>query len=87
MIYGDNASGKTNLVESIVLCSIGKSFRTNEDNSLIRHNQDFARIDLEYQTNKKNSIKFVVSKIGKNVEINDIKINRLSKLSINYLTT
>lgn len=86
LIYGDNASGKTNLVESIVLCSIGKSFRTNEDNSLIRHNQDFARIDLEYQINKKNSIKFVVSKIGKNVEINDIKINRLSKLSGNLLT-
>ena len=31
VFYGDNAQGKTNLLEAIFICSIGKSFRTNKD--------------------------------------------------------
>ena len=30
IIYGDNAQGKTNILESIFICSLGKSFRTNK---------------------------------------------------------
>ena len=29
--YGNNAQGKTNIIESIFLCSIGKSFRASKD--------------------------------------------------------
>jgi len=31
IIYGDNAQGKTNILESIFICSLGKSFRTNKE--------------------------------------------------------
>ena len=31
LFYGENAQGKTNIIESIFLSSIGKSFRTNND--------------------------------------------------------
>ena len=31
IFYGNNAQGKTNIIESIFLCSIGKSFRTSKD--------------------------------------------------------
>ena len=31
IFYGDNAQGKTNIIESIYLSSIGKSFRTNKE--------------------------------------------------------
>lgn len=86
LIYGDNASGKTNLVESIVLCSLGKSFRTNEDINLIKKNQEFAKIELVYQTAKTNRIKFVVSENGKRVEVNDVKVDRLSHLAGTLLT-
>ena len=41
LIYGPNASGKTNLVESIALLSLGKSFRTNEYENLIRVDSSF----------------------------------------------
>ena len=27
VLYGENAQGKTNIIESIFLCSMGKSFR------------------------------------------------------------
>ena len=30
IIYGNNAQGKTNILEAIFLCSFGKSFRTNK---------------------------------------------------------
>jgi AAA15 family ATPase/GTPase len=36
VFYGDNAQGKTNIIESIFLCSIGKSFRTSKDKELIK---------------------------------------------------
>ena len=34
-IIGNNAQGKTNLLESIFMSSIGKSFRTSKDNEMI----------------------------------------------------
>lgn len=36
IFYGDNAQGKTNILEAIFLCSLGKSFRTKKDKELIR---------------------------------------------------
>lgn len=34
-IYGDNATGKTSLVEAIYYLSLARSFRTNKDKELI----------------------------------------------------
>ena len=33
IFYGNNAQGKTNIIESIYLCSIGRSFRTKREKS------------------------------------------------------
>ena len=44
-LVGDNAQGKTNLLEAIYMCSMGKSFRTNDSNDVIRFGQDKAVID------------------------------------------
>ena len=35
IFYGENAQGKTNIIEAIFISSIGKSFRTNKDLELI----------------------------------------------------
>ena len=35
VFYGDNAQGKTNIIEAIFLCSMGRSFRTNKDKEMI----------------------------------------------------
>ena len=40
IIYGDNAQGKTNILEAIFLCSFGKSFRTTKEKEMIRFNED-----------------------------------------------
>ena len=36
IIYGENAEGKTNLLESIYMFSFGKSFRNNKDLELLK---------------------------------------------------
>lgn len=81
LIYGLNASGKTNLVEAISLLSIGKSFRTNNEFSLIKKEEEFARVESVFFRKKENCLKLILSKEGKNVEHNDIKLNRLSELT------
>jgi DNA replication and repair protein RecF len=46
IFYGNNAQGKTNIIESIFLCAIGKSFRTNRDKELIQFNKNFLNIEI-----------------------------------------
>ena len=44
VIYGENAQGKTNLLEAIVYLSCGRSPRTHADRELIGFNRDRARL-------------------------------------------
>ncbi len=45
LIVGDNAQGKTNLLESIVYLGSGKSFRTQKSAELVRFGAEFAEIE------------------------------------------
>ena len=51
LIVGDNAQGKTNLLEAIVYLSRGSSYRTRKEEELIRWNDEFARLqaDIAYE--------------------------------------
>ena len=44
IIYGDNAQGKTNIIEAIFLCSMGRSFRSKKDSDLIKFDKNDAKI-------------------------------------------
>ena len=46
IIYGDNAQGKTNILEAIFVCSLGKSFRTNKDKELINKEKEYSKIEM-----------------------------------------
>ena len=37
IFYGDNAQGKTNIIESIFISAFGKSFRTSREKELIKY--------------------------------------------------
>lgn len=50
LIVGDNAQGKTNLLESIVYLSEGSSYRSRREEELIRWEADYARLEAEIQT-------------------------------------
>lgn len=48
VFVGDNAQGKTNLVESVYLCCIGKSPRTDRDKNLVAWGKDKAYVKISY---------------------------------------
>jgi DNA replication and repair protein RecF len=48
LLLGNNAQGKTNLLEAISLMALGKSFRGARDADLIRFGQDKATVALDY---------------------------------------
>ena len=47
-IYGQNAQGKTNLIESIFYISIGRSFRFSKDSNLIMFDKDKNYFKIKY---------------------------------------
>ena len=49
VFFGDNAQGKTNIIEAIFLCSLGKSFRAKKDIEMIKLNEQNAIIEIEYE--------------------------------------
>jgi DNA replication and repair protein RecF len=59
VIWGENGSGKTAVLEAIHLLSIGKSFRTNRTSEIIKHENDTFRVEGVFLSKtKKNSILF-----------------------------
>ena len=71
IIYGNNAQGKTNLLEAIYFLALTKSHRLNIDDSLIMNNQDTAYISGIIQNNNINS-KY---EIGFNCKTKKLKID------------
>ena len=47
LIVGNNAQGKTNLLEAICYAGSGKSFRAQKTSEMVRFGQDFADIEAE----------------------------------------
>ncbi|MFD3155346.1 DNA replication/repair protein RecF [Haloimpatiens sp. FM7330] len=82
VLVGDNAQGKTNILESIYYCSLGKSHRTSRDKELIKWNGKDAYISLfvcKQRLNKKIDIK-IFKEGKKGVNVNSIKISKISDL-------
>ena len=80
ILYGENAQGKTNIIESIFLCSMGKSFRAKKDKEMIKINEDICSVEVEYEkSDREGKIKIEIGN-KKNIFVNDIKIKRLSEL-------
>ena len=80
IIYGDNAQGKTNILESIFVCSLGKSFRTNKDKELINKDKDFCKIEMISQKEDRNINIKLEMKEKKKFYINDIPVKKTSEI-------
>ena len=80
IFYGKNAQGKTNIIEAIFLCSLGKSFRAKKDNEMIKLNEKNAIVEIEYEkSDRDGKIKIEIGN-KKNIYLNGIKIKKLSEL-------
>lgn len=47
IVVGHNASGKTNILESIYLMSVGKSFKAKVEQEMINYSKDIARVNAK----------------------------------------
>lgn len=78
IIYGNNGSGKTNLVEAIYALSITKSFRNSNDKNLIKKGELSANIEGVVINNTENIYQVIINKEGKKVKIDKKVILKVS---------
>ena len=80
IFYGKNAQGKTNIIEAIYLCGLGKSFRTNKDKEMIKLNENNSFVEVEYEKSDRDGKIKIELKNKKNIYLNNIKLKKLSEL-------
>ena len=81
VIIGANAAGKTNVLEAIFLCAVGRSFRTGRDSELIRMGAAGAYVGLDVQTRLgRRKIEFKLREGGKQVLLDGTPIRRMGEL-------
>lgn len=81
-VVGKNAQGKTNLLESLYLMSVGKSPKNSKEKQLIKFEQDKAKIEVDFKTNAGNkTITMFLDKTNKKaIKINSLNILKLTEL-------
>ncbi|MBO7407019.1 MAG: DNA replication/repair protein RecF [Clostridia bacterium] len=81
IFYGDNGQGKTNIIESIFYCAIGRSFRYSKDNDLIRTGADHFRIAAELGDDITENIAVLFKETGeKAARVNGLYLRKLGHL-------
>lgn len=84
LFYGENSSGKTNIIEAIYYMSTGKSFRCNDDKYLLKDNSKFFKIEIQ-QANNNNINKYFSLEYNKNNNKKIIKENNKNIKTISDL--
>lgn len=81
-IVGNNAQGKTNLLEGIYMSSIGKSFRASKDSEMIGFGKDFCKIKVTAQKNLfLTDVEIIIrNDRGKSVKVDGVNISKTSDL-------
>lgn len=79
VFIGENAQGKTNVMESLYVLAMAKSHRTSNDKDLIRWDADYGKIEGVLQKRYGQlPIELTVSKKGKKGKINHLEQTKLS---------
>ena len=85
IIIGKNGIGKTSIIEAIYLGSLAKSFKTNNDESLINNNSNYFRIKIDYYDELiKKNLEIYYDQNGKKTKINSTIQRRLSDFISQY---
>lgn len=82
IIIGNNAQGKTNILEAIYFLSITKSFLSVHDKTLVNKDSNFSRVAGDVITDGfKRNLSVLINSEGKKLEVN----GKLIKRHIDYL--
>ncbi len=81
-LIGENGSGKTNAVEAIAYMALMRSFRGNEESSLIRFKAPYAIIEAKVRNDRfTKEIRIVLNSEGKLITLDQNNIKKLSDFS------
>lgn len=82
IFYGDNAQGKTNILESMFMCATGRSQRTHIDRELIQFGKNSAHIQMIVnKINYSDRIDIhIKQKEKKGIAVNNIVVKKLGEL-------
>lgn len=81
VIYGENAQGKTNILEGIWLFTGCKSFRGAKDSDLIRFGEDFSKINLSFSDNtREKRTDIIIGNKKKSISLNDVPLKSSAEL-------
>ena len=84
ILAGENAQGKTNLLEAIFFASVGRSFRASSSNEMILFGKKSAVVSIDYMSDVKergdNITIQLFSDKKKIVEKNHLRVERLSDI-------
>ena len=78
IIIGNNAQGKTNILEAIYFLSITKSNLAINDKVCIRHDTLFSKIEgnISSSINSNKKLSIIINSTGKKIEINNVEIKK-----------
>ena len=82
VIYGENAQGKTNLLEAIWLFCGGHSFRGSKENELVHFEDNFFKLSMDFHSFERDQNAEIAFSQNKK----KIKLNGVDKNSSSYLT-
>ena len=83
---GNNAQGKTNLIEGIYISSFGRSFRPGKDSQMIKFGEKFCRAKvLAIREDDEKVVEIVIGETEKGVKVNGVKIKKMAELLENIL--
>lgn len=79
VLIGENAQGKTNLIESIYFLAMARSHRTSRDREMIGWAKDFAKVEGQLQKKSQQlPLEMILSKSGKIAKFNHLEQKKLS---------
>ena len=82
VLVGKNAQGKTNVLEAIFFCVLGKSFKTSKEKEVIKIGTENAYVKADFSKKYRDtSIEILFNSLHKKtVKINSISIKRIGEL-------
>jgi DNA replication and repair protein RecF len=83
ILYGENAQGKTNVLEAIFLCSTGRSHRTQKDAEMVRFGEPAAVVEVGFERRNLGdvTVEVTIQRTGrKGIRVNGVPLRRAGDL-------
>ncbi|MFI3142050.1 MAG: DNA replication/repair protein RecF [Clostridia bacterium] len=86
LIYGENAQGKTNLIESIWLFTGCRSFRSTKDSELIKFGEKKAILNMDFYASERDQTAKIEIAEKRTFELNNIKKTSASRIMGEFIS-